>query len=362
MAKTYRYKGRGSLVLDWHCPELGRIRRATHINNKKKVRNLLSMMDALYERGRLDVLTNIRDGVVSPMDVWQHYKTGVLNRVPSIATLRPLEVTEDWLETYLDIKETTRKSYRGHLKVFLNFAGRQEQIQALPSLLQRYKVRCAKNNTYRSFDVVRSVCQAYLNDKRLEGLWQDVKYIKPFRVEREERFRWKPIEFCELLDKLPPPHQAILQSLAFTGMMPSEYWGGRWSVEDHFIQIKGSKTKYRNGPIPKIVIPTTPQRQQLAFKRALAKHGNYVPYDCRRGYAYWMKEAEIPEARRNAYMRLKGSTILEMYQGKEVEDHLIEDARTLRAWFDSKLKPEILVDGRRLKPSIEPGSPFLRWA
>jgi hypothetical protein len=323
------------------------------------VRNLKAMMDNLYENGRLDIIRSIKEGVVRPLAVYEHWRTGALKKVPSIATLRPLSVMEKWVSTAPDLASTTRKSYIDHLKIFLDFAGRDNPIQSLPIYVEHYKRRCAENNTYRSFDVVRAICQSYLHDAKLEGLWQAVKYIKPFRKRRKKRDRWEPPEFYDLLQRLSPPHQGILQSLAFTGMMPSEYWGHRWTIKQNGIQIDGTKTEYRTGMVPNIFSPVLPQRKQLAFKRALAKCGDYVPYDCRRGYAHWLAEAQIPSARRDAYMRLAGKHIRGLYEEHDVNRFLVDDAIRLKQWIEDRLKTKVLVDGRELK-EIEPGSPFLR--
>jgi hypothetical protein len=324
------------------------------------IRNLKTMMDNLYERGRLDILRSIKDRVVRPLIVYEHWKTGALNKVPSIATLRPMSVMEEWVSTAPDLASTTRKSYTDHLKIFLDFTGRDRPIQSLPIYVEHYKRKCAEQKTYRSFDVVRAICQSYLHDARLEALWQAVKYIKPFRKKRKKRGRWEPFEFYEVLRQVSLPHQAILQSLAFTGMMPSEYWGRKWTVKQNGIQIDGTKTEYRCGMVPLVFEPVLPQRQQLAFRRALAKCGDYVPYDCRRGYAHWLARAKIPDARRDAYMRLAGKSIRGSYEEHEVDGFLKRDAAQLKEWMEDELKTRVFVGGKQLK-QMEPSSPFLRW-
>ena len=76
------------------------------------LKKLYTMMDNLYENGRLDVLRDIKDGVITPLQAYEFWRTQQIENVPSIATLKPIvpEIPV-WLETH-DIGDKTRKGYR----------------------------------------------------------------------------------------------------------------------------------------------------------------------------------------------------------------------------------------------------------
>lgn len=100
LTQIYKTNDRGTYVLDWRRPEIGRTRRATGIrDNVQMVRKLRTMMDNLYENGRLDVLRDIKNGVIRPLEAYEFWRTQELEQIPSVATLRPIKPTiPDWIE------------------------------------------------------------------------------------------------------------------------------------------------------------------------------------------------------------------------------------------------------------------------
>lgn len=334
-SRPYRHHGRGTLILDWSSRETGRIRVASGINNVKTLTNLRNMLDTLKEQGRLDIIRDIQRHVVRPLEVWQHFRSGELDKVPSLGMLRPLSHTREWLKTK-DIAEATRTSYGDHLTVFIKFAGRETttHLQDIPLHLERYKSHCQKNQTPRAFNYTRLILQSYLTDTKLPALWRAVNDITPFANKRKRvGVRLTVGEFYTLREQLRKPHADILASLCFTGMMPSEYWEGKWSTLPNGILIRGTKTDYRQRVVPKVFIPTQPARQPLAFKRALKQHGDYQPYDCRRTYLWWLSEAGLPRARRLTYAGHKGSSMLDLYEEHEAQSYLKADAELLYAYI-----------------------------
>jgi hypothetical protein len=324
---------------------------------------MLGMMDNLYDLGRLDILRDIANGVISPQEAFEFWRTHELEKIPNISALKTLDHLEEWLKDKPDIADSTRQSYTDHLDIFLNFAGRNNQVSDLPLYLERYKRHCHENKTHRSFDYVRSVLQSYLSDVKLVNLWDEVKAIGPFKKKRKRKgVKWLPHQLDEIAEELPKQHRDILLSMTLNGMGPYEYWEKKWSIEQNCIRIEGTKTDYRDRLVPKLFCPVLPQVQRLAFLRALKKLGDYLPYDCRRTYAFLLLSAKIPRARRLAYMGHAGSSVLDLYEEHEVEDYLRKDHDIIVNYFSDEridaAMPDVVKEiyGDKLVPPPELGS------
>src|SRR5690242_18844101 len=100
-----------TLPIDLQFKSVGRI----HVRSgtrKKQVRDAMTqMLRTLYQVGRLDVLRDVRSGTVSVMEVYDRFRLGKLEQLPTGQLMRPAgEAFQEWL----DSKELARKTLRDY--------------------------------------------------------------------------------------------------------------------------------------------------------------------------------------------------------------------------------------------------------
>lgn len=66
----------GTYVIDRRYKGIGRIRRASGTNDRKTLNQILSMLTEIHNAGKHSILCEIRDGVVSCMEVYGHWVEG----------------------------------------------------------------------------------------------------------------------------------------------------------------------------------------------------------------------------------------------------------------------------------------------
>ncbi len=345
---AWQINGRGSYVIDRRFKGVGRIRRASGIKNIKMLKKLESMLDNLWETGRIDVLRDIQNGVIHVMEAYEYWRTQEVEQIPSVATLRPLVPTiSDWIERH-DILDTTRKGYRDHFKAFLNVISGESKLLDLPKSLAEYKDHCIKKETPRAFNYTRSILQAYLNHTfgRHHTLWEQVSHIRPLKVTNQRQApQLSVVEFNELTRKLPKEHADIARAMVTTGMHWKEIVG-EWEVLKDRVLIHGTKAKGRDRFVPLIMPIKKPTRKSKAFRTALKKvRPDLSPYSFRRTYAHWLEMADIPRSRRRLYLGHSGPRdTTDIYERHEVSRFLKEDAKAFRDWIFAMWKDKDLPD------------------
>src|SRR5919199_3881821 len=95
----YTDQGSGTYILDRRFRGVGRIKRASGTTHLPTFRRLNEMLSGLFARGRIDLLRAIRDHTLTPLQVWDAYRVGELERLPRPEAMRPLaETMEAWIE------------------------------------------------------------------------------------------------------------------------------------------------------------------------------------------------------------------------------------------------------------------------
>jgi hypothetical protein len=72
-----------SLEIEFERQGVGRIRVRSHTRKARVKAAMLEMLRTLYEVGRADVLRDIKAGRVDIMDVYEKYRTGRLEHLPT---------------------------------------------------------------------------------------------------------------------------------------------------------------------------------------------------------------------------------------------------------------------------------------
>ena len=337
----YRINQRGSLVVDRRYRELGRIRRASGIHNKAMLTKLHTMMDNLYENGRLDVLRDIKSGVVRPLEVYEHWRTQQIEQVPSVATLKPIvPAIPDWIEKH-EVSDKTKKGYREHFRAFQKVISAETKILDLPLAVGRYRNHCLEHGTHRAFNLTRSIIQAFLSRSfgRHHSLWQSVSHIQTLKTEQKRRSRVvTPREFQDVLDglhEIADEHGMMAHSMIVTGMNWAEYASGDWEVLADRVVIHGTKREGRDRVVPLLdSLVTKPERAYKAFRLALRKAGDMSPHDLRRSFSHWMEMAQIPRTRRRLYLGHGSADVTDRYEKHELTGYLVKDAEAIRAYIE----------------------------
>ena len=347
----------GSFVLDRRFRHVGRIKRASGTSNTATFRRVNEMLTALHQMGRLDLLRAIRDGHLSPLQVWNAFRLGELERLPSAEMLAPLAPALEAFVHTVKCGERHRASLKTSARHISEAAGTGATIADLSAALRKLRATLGGDHA-RSFNVARSAAQAFARERggRQSRLWADVANVPP--LEEAGRQRGHPItprDVAAICDQLPPDLAAMVWTLVTTGMGPAEYWsrlGGWWRDEGTHVHIAGTKREGRDRNVPRLRPPSPPVAWEGRFRRLLseASGGAVQPYDLRRSYAHWMELARIPRTRRRLYMGHGRKDVTDLYEFHEVQRFLEEDAATLRAW----LARELAGDDARVIPLPRP--------
>ena len=107
---AFRVNDRGSFHIKRSYKGIGQIRRASGTKDEKTFDEILDMLTKLLDSGKHDILREIRDGVLSPIEVYGYWTNGDLQHVPSGLTLKKVIPTiPDWIDTH-DVVPTTKRN------------------------------------------------------------------------------------------------------------------------------------------------------------------------------------------------------------------------------------------------------------
>ena len=312
--------------------------------SKKEARHINTVLDALFSRGRLDILRSLENGTLGLMQVRDAFDSQQLDSLPSAQTIKPLrEHLFEWLDRY-DIAENTRTGYRNCFNQLLKSGPSVPVVSDLPDMLDTMAAKYSKKP--RAFNLTRSAVQAYVRStlKRNNPLYLAVGAVEPLKVTKKRA--GNPLAVSDVLDlliKLPDELGKLFWSMCVTGMNCKEY-AGRWEIDGETVVIHGTKRVARDREVPRIadgiLSPASlfgPQaipenvRQVSWYKplrKALRKASkrSIQPHDARRTFARWMEEAGLWESHRDAYMG-HGKTIRTLYSTPRVRDEMLEADR-----------------------------------
>lgn len=340
----HKSSGRGTFILD-RKTRVGRIAVASGTTHAPTFRRLNEMITTLAETGRGDLLKEIRDGRLRPLEVYESFRVNELHRLPLGNMLKPLAPTLNaWLET-VDCSKAQRAA---HKTMIAKVTARGEGTVAdLPGRLVLVGLDCRKDKTPAQFNRARASVLSFVRDTlkrshRIYGEVRDIPIMKEKKSPERHILSWAEVETkAELMtDKRD---RLAVYGMALTGMGPKEWYIDGWDEREDRIIIYGEKRSGRKRIIPAVrteyfvcakpVADVGIEREKRRFGERLLATCGVRPYDLRRSYANLLEAAGIPRTRRKAYMGHAGGDVTSLYERHEVDQFLAEDAKRLEAFL-----------------------------
>ncbi len=329
---AWRSHGRGTVVLRMSFRGVGRIERATGFQDPKMLGRLKEMCRTLWEQGREDILRELKRGGLSLRDVWAVYRSGDWRRMPTAAHGLPFRVMfERWMEQKVTpgYRVFAERALSAVLKIDL-----PETLGELPPILLRYRTACETRGHAAMWNRTRNRMRAFFRDTvtKEHQLYRDVAALAPLREQPKRAVNPQtPDEAAKVAGILGGEYGRIWWVLCCHGLMPDEFFQGKWRIEDGRLHILGTKRFARNRLVPLLAEMFTPQLAQNGFASAMrrAKLG-VMPYDARRSYGLWCDLARFPEAWKKLLLGHQLSTT-QGYGWRETEAALIEIEPRLKA-------------------------------
>jgi integrase len=351
----YKPGGTGTLMIDWAKDPIGRIQRRSGTTDEATFKEILIMLDSLRSTGKHEILREIQDGTIKPIEALVLYRDGALATAITVKKNLPiLETVTRYLDTTKELTPGSIKNYRHNLKRFVERFP-NGQLHELPKLLAKYRAETMKaGEGYRTFDLTRSLFQGFLNNSKGFGpnspLWKAVSEVKPIKSKAKKLAPLDVKEYKQLRAALTRDQfkgkdhdtelfRKMLDSLIFTGMNKDEYYQHKYEVKDDRLLIHGTKRDARERVTPRWITPVR-ARINLGFERKLREVGlkstgkKCNPLVFRHTFASWMERANIPQTRRDLYMGHAGKGIGSIYTWVQVEEFLEEDYATFAAWYE----------------------------
>lgn len=335
----HKDRGKGTYILDRKVRDVGRIKRASGTDDVKMFRSLNQMIDGLEAKGRLDILVAIRDGTLSPLLVWSHYRTGDLDRLPKPEALVPLgEAWEDW-NKHRTCGVFDRASKAQALKRLQRESRVSATVAELPTILGKLRLTLEREKKAVAFNHTKRAVQAFLRDRysSSSAIYGQVRAHRDLPVTPKQHKGWLSVKgVLALCNTLDDEMKTAVWSLCSTGMRPKEYFATPWERRTYCVHIPYGKTAAAERDIPDLGMVDRPSMTYSAFmqrlRRKTGKRG-VRPYDFRRTFMEWMTDAEIDARRRRIYFGHEVPEVTELYRQKPTLEQLRNDAEIMKSWL-----------------------------
>jgi hypothetical protein len=332
---VHRDKRGGSLIIDRVFKGVGRIKRASGTTNPAVRRKLDAMLTRLADDGNVELLRAIRDGKLSLLEVYDAFRRRALEQLPTGGTARPLAASmRAWLEGF-----TCSAKHRESIEYSIRYIERHAPkalVADIARVVDELRITIGREHP-RTWNLLRSHAQTYVREtlKRSHPLWLEVAACEPLEVKSTRRPR--TLTPRELRDRFPAPDtdpvDAIAWGMATTGMLQHEYWG-RWEVRRDRVHIAGTKREGRVRDVPLVWRPAVPQLHRRTFENKLRERcPDMEARDLRNTFATWMEDAAVPRTRRRMYLGHGKKDVTDLYERREVDAFLAEDAEKLRQFL-----------------------------
>lgn len=366
-------------------PKIGipRLYRSSGTNDPNTFDAIKRLVDRLYDRViedgeqyALTLLHALADGSVSFLEALQAKEqdgeTGLRNTTKKLRddgfTLS-LEAADLWLNR-ADLAANSRANYRNNITTLLAFQQKGEtKVTHVPVLLKRYKgLVLEKDTNRRAFNLVRSICMAWLRDTVgiTHPVYAEVKAIrrvKQSKVITEENSRYfSPRDVVAIMAKLPKDVADMLWFQCLTGMHSKEMMvDGWWKDGPYGLFINGAKNEYRKRTIPRLideppVITIQSYREYWDWlDRASKPLGwHFSTKTARETFVRWAEIAGIPHYRVQIYAGHEPDQTGH-YQYHKTDGQLHGDAEMLRKWIAKELEGFTPIDTEIVKRGVKKG-------
>jgi hypothetical protein len=325
----------GSLLIDRVFKRVGRIKRATGTNNPAVRRKLDAMLTHLADEGKLELLRAIRDGELTLLEVHDAYQRRALEQLPIAGTARPLApAMRAWLPGF-----TCSVKHRSSIEYSIRYVERHAPralVADVAHVVDELRITIGRQHP-RTWNLLRSHAQTFIREtlKRSHPLWLEVAACEPLEVKSMRRPR--PLTIAELRSRFPAPDvdpvDAIAWGMATTGMLQHEYWG-RWEVRRDRIHVSGTKRAGRDRDVPLVWRPAVPHLHRRTFENKMRERcPDMEARDLRNTYATWLEDAQVPRTRRRMYLGHGKKDVTDLYERREVDAFLAEDAERMRLFL-----------------------------
>jgi hypothetical protein len=331
----YKSHGRGTFEIDLRFAGVGRIHRASGTNDRKLLDELKVMCRTLYKAGRRDVLLALRDGKMSFLEVYSHFRLGEWERIPSAETMMSVDkVVDPWLER-IDCSAAHRASLRRSWDELKALAPANPTLEDVPGMVRAFR-DAKEGKHHRTYNLARTAAQALVRDKlgKDHRLWYAIAGIPTLRESRKKGNPCTIDEARALAVELGRKAGAIWWTMCTTGMGRLEYWqqeGSTWEVDGDAVRIHGTKRPGRDRIVPRISVPVRPELTYWGMRQALRRaECLQTVRDGRRSYANILEEAGITRTRRRLYMGHTTRDVLDLYEDHDVRKYIQDDGDRLR--------------------------------
>jgi integrase len=325
--------GRGTLELRRVFGGRIRIRVASGTRELRRFHQLDAMLLDLWESGHADILEAIRDGVLTPLEVFPYWRRREVHRLPSAELLVPLdEAWRSWLEGVTG--EAHRRAARRTLALLLTVAPAPVLVAHLATALLALRKSYAHHP--RTVNLARAHAQAFVRDTltRAHRLYVEVQAVPTLTVRRSASISApRPTEVATWAGMLPPARAAELWSMYLTGMGRKEYWEDGFVVHADRVEIRGLKRRGRHRVVPLVGAPVPPGLSVKRWSetiRAVIDAPNCTPHGLRRGFAHLCELARIPPSRIRLYLGHGMRSVTDLYTSHEIDPYLPGDRAALR--------------------------------
>ena len=343
----------GRLMIDRKYGSVGRIHRSSGTKSSTTYKRVLELFDDLHERRHLEPLIAVRDGLATPLEVFEYFRGDRSSPPPwKVDNTLLVESFEEWLDSPPDLAPLTLRSYRSSLNSLQKVCNRKTLKSELPQVLRKFRDRCIREGVSTHFNRTKAACQSFVRNTEngTRGpLYLELKDInaiseKP-QNKKSKNNPFTPTELdaakrdrgvrSELLD--------VVWFLCLTGMGWKEFAEDSWELDGNgkSIIIYGQKRAARYARrVPLVFANFAPQPYcgyRQFFRDLKSAFPDHTPYDGRRTFRVWCNKAGIEEHHANAYMG-HGKTLDETYLQEKVTSWLDEDAQKLSVWLEAARK------------------------
>lgn len=369
------------------------VRRASGTTSKDELAEIIRILDALAQTGRLEVIRRVSDGNIKAIDLLHRSRLGLnLDTTSSSAGAsdRLESVGKRWLAGRMSASAGHRRSLTQHLTLLLSRSsslGLRDVPRELIKLRQEYELSghaVTFNNIRTSMlDLAR-----WVEGGKRSALWEEVRSIPKLKILRERQRSHNPFspskarEMRNYLNAAHPGAGEVFFALCVTGMRPSEYFSRRWTAtpERALISIEGTKSAAAKRVVPMLGVPYPvcemsyfeyskifrQTQRGMVGAMSYAAPLSHTLYDCRRSFAIWMEEAGIPRTRRRVYLGHARADVTDLYEErsqKQMNAAIVADGKALTTYLVTAVKAEskrIDEEGARMYPQTKPPTP-IQW-
>ena len=339
---AFRSNKRGTPIIKKRVKGVGEIRRAAGTNDPDTITAMEGMIPVLVTQREFSVLTALKDGELSFMEVFIEYQKpcGDVRRLLARESRGLIHAFEEWLvsrredysPTYFkDLRTTKRK-----LESFVPSG----TIEDVAEFVEVYRDDCAGKH-HTAFNNTRHHIQAFVKATvgRRSELYLDLSDIPELPVERKRRPYFTPSDVKQICKSMPSVYGEIAWSLAMTGMRKSEYWGELdcyWEPSKRHLYVHGHKKPWCRRWVPLAGRVVQPKRKIKRFRETLteASGGEMTPHDLRRCFARWTETAGIDRTHRRIYLGHRVGDVTDLYEdfGEGLEKVIGSDAKKLKGY------------------------------